>query len=251
MVSRRVLPSLLVVVAVVACGGGDDDTATGSTPVIDPGDGGEYEPGLSPQDVVDAIDNPYLPFAPGSRWVYEGESDGEIEHIEVVVQDATREVMGIDAVVVRDTVTVDGAVVEDTFDWYAQDRAGNVWYLGEDVSNYEDGEVVDHEGSWEAGVDGAQPGVVMPAAPAVGQVYRQEYLAGEAEDMGEVLALDGDVEVPAGAFADVVTTRDWTPLEPDVVEEKDYAPGVGLVRERAVGEPGAVELLTFTPGPAG
>ena len=159
--------------------------------------------------------------------------------------------MGIDAVVVRDTVTVDGAVVEDTFDWYAQDRAGNVWYLGEDVSNYEDGEVVDHDGSWEAGVDGALPGVVMPAEPSVGDAYRQEYLAGEAEDMGEVIALDGEVEVPAGAFAEVVTTRDWTPLEPDVVEEKDYAPGVGLVRERAAGEPGADRAAEFAPGAGG
>jgi hypothetical protein len=236
-----------------ACG--DDDAAPSSAavsaeaPLIDPGDGGEYRPQLAPGSVADVIDNPYLPLLPGARWRYEGEADGEREVIEVVVTDERRTVMGIPALVVRDTVTVDGELVEDTYDWFAQDIEGNVWYLGEDVADYEDGVVVSRAGSWEAGVDGALPGIVMPAAPAVGGVYRQEYLAGEAEDMMEITSIDGTLEVGDRTYTQVVTTRDWTPLEPDVVEEKSYAPGVGLVRERKLaGEDGHAELVEHRPG---
>ena len=120
-------------------------------PVIDPGDGGDYAPELDPADFVAVIDNPYLPFTPGMRWVYEGEEDGETERVEVEVLDETRVIQGITATVVRDTVYVDGELAEDTYDWYAQDTDGNVWYLGEDTHEYEDGEAVNAEGAWEYG----------------------------------------------------------------------------------------------------
>ena len=133
--------------------------------------------------------------------------------------------------VVRDTVTVDGDVVEDTYDWFAQDVDGNVWYLGEDTAEYDDGEVVSTDGSWEAGVDGALPGIVMLASPRSGDAYRQEYYLGEAEDLAEVLRGRRHREVPFGEFTDVVVIEDWNPFEPETVEEKHYAPGVGVVLE--------------------
>ena len=153
--------------------------------MIDPGDGGAYAPLIDPAEFVDVIDNPYFPLSPGSRWVYEGGSDERAQRIEVEVLAERRDIMGISAVVVHDTAYVDGEIVEDTYDWYAQDRDGNVWYLGEATQAFDGGDVSD-AGSWEYGVDGALPGIVMPANPTVGDAYRQEYYPGEAEDMGEV-----------------------------------------------------------------
>jgi hypothetical protein len=248
-----------------ACGGDDGSTTSGTTaateaptgapdeaaadaPVIDPGDGGDYRPALDPAATVDVIDNPYLPLLPGSRWVYEGVSEGEQERIEVVVTDERRQVMGIDAVVVRDTVSVDGAVAEDTYDWFTQDREGNVWYLGEETAEYEDGEVVSTAGSWEAGVDGALPGVVMLARPTVGDAYRQEFYEGEAEDMAEVARLGESRTVAGTTYDDLVVIEEWNPLEPEVVEEKYYAPGVGNVFELATrGSDERVELVSYAP----
>jgi len=260
---RRVLSWCGVAALLATAGACGSDTSTtsangdaspkGSTttgaPVIDPGDGGNYAPEVDPAQFVDRIDNPYLPLLPGASWVYESVEGDEKERIEVVVTSERREVMGISAVVVRDTVSVDGEVIEDTFDWYAQDRAGNVWYLGEDTTEYEDGQAVSTEGAWEAGVDGALPGIVMPAMPAVGDAYRQEYYAGEAEDMAEVVKIGRSLAVALGTYADVLTIREWTPLEPDVVEDKSYAPGVGVILEQKVrGGTGRVELVEFTPG---
>ena len=146
--------------------------------------------------------------------MYEGEVDGELERIEVEVLEERREVFGVQATVVRDRVFVDGELQEDTQDWYAQDADGNVWYLGEETAEYEDGEVVSTEGSWEAGVDGALPGVVMLADPRPGDAYRQEFYEGEAEDLAEVLRVGQPAAVVAGVFEDVVTIREWNPLEP-------------------------------------
>jgi hypothetical protein len=264
---RHHLASLLASGALAASltGCGDDSSPAGqpttttvaaATPlgpdaVIDPGDGGRYEADLDPADFVEQIDNPYLPLLPGSRWVYEGESDGEAERIEVVVTDDRRAIAGIVATVVRDSVYVDGELVEDTYDWFAQDREGNVWYLGEDSNEYEDGVSVSREGSWEHGVDGAQAGIVMLADPAVGDAYRQELLPGEAEDLGEVLEVGVTVSTPVGDHEDVLVTEDWNPLEPEVVEHKWYAPGIGNVREEHVrGASGVVVLVEFTPGTA-
>ena len=246
--------AVLAVSAVPVCGDDDGAGATTSavgadtTAVIDPRDGGNYEPDIDPVDFVEVVDNPYFPMLVGSRWVYEGEADGEAERVEIVVTDQHKIVMGIPATVVRDSVYVEGELVEDTYDWFAQDRDGNVWYLGEDSREIDAGEVVSTEGSWEAGVDGALPGIVMPAEPAVGDAFRQEYYPGEAEDMFEIIDVGGSVEVPAGRFQDVVTTRDWTPLEPEVIEQKQYASGVGKLREaKTAGGDDVSALVEFTP----
>jgi hypothetical protein len=250
---RWVAGAAAVVLLFAGCG--DDDTTTTDTttttkaadaPVVDPGDGGSYAPDIDAVDFVEVVDNPYFPLTPGTKWVYEGEDEGEAERVEVEVLDETREIEGITATVVRDTVYVDGALVEDTYDWFAQDTEGNVWYLGEDTHEYEDGEAVNAAGAWEYGRDGALPGIVMLAHPEVGDAYRQEHYEGEAEDMGEVLEVGVTKEIGLGSYDDVLVTEDWTPLEPEVIEEKSYAPGVGLIHETKVaGSEGEIELVGF------
>jgi hypothetical protein len=236
------LALVAAVLLIGACGNGK------AAPVIDPGDGGNYHPTIDPANFVGEIDNPYLPWVVGSKWVYEGEADGNKEHTEVTVLDETRDIMGIPTTVVHDVVSVDGVIIEDTLDWYAQDRDGNVWYFGEDVKNYENGKFVDSDGSWEAGVDGALPGIVMLAHPQVGDAYRQEYLAGEAEDLGMVLQLDASVTVPLDSYDNVLVTRDWNPLEPELIEEKSYAQGIGLVFEEATtGAKDTAGLVSYEP----
>lgn len=180
---------------------------------------------------TDEIDNPYLPLPVGASWVYEVTTAAGLERIDVSVTNDTRQIQGVTAVVVRDTVTVDGEIKEDTFDWYAQDSEGNVWYLGEDTCVYENGECVDTEGSWEWGVDGALPGIAMPADPtANGETYYQEYYLGHAEDVGEVVAVNESVTVAAGTFTDCIKTHDTSTLELDVSEFKFYCRGVGVVK---------------------
>ena len=202
---------------------------------------------MDPSDFVATIDNPWLPFVPGSQWVFEDETEDGLERIEVVVTNETRQIMGISATVVRDVVILDGEVIEDTFDWYAQDQEGNVWYLGEATEEFEDGAVVSTAGSWEAGVDGAEAGIIMKANPIVGDTYRQEFYEGEAEDMAEVVRIGDSVEVAFGSFEDVLVIREWTPLEPGIAEEKYYVRGVGPVLEVKVeGGEGRVELISFT-----
>jgi hypothetical protein len=202
---------------------------------------------LDPADFTTRIDNPYWPMAPGSRWVYrETDPDGTEKRVEVAVTHRTKRVAGVRARVVHDVVTQGGALVENTYDWYAQDRAGNVWYLGESTREYENGKVASTEGSWEAGVDGAQAGVVMPAEPRVGMSYRQEQYAGHAEDRARILSLDEQVEVPFGRFRRVLMTKDYTPLEPAVLEHKLYARNVGPVLVLSLsGGGGREELITF------
>ncbi|HEV3375668.1 MAG TPA: hypothetical protein VG126_00145 [Thermoleophilaceae bacterium] len=206
---------------------------------------------LGPGDFSTRIDNPYLPMRPGSRWVYrETDAGGAVQRVVVKVTRRTKRIAnGVTARVVRDTVTERGRLVEDTFDWFAQDRTGNVWYLGEDTTEYEDGRPVSKEGSWEAGVDGARAGIVMLARPRPGRGYRQEHAPGEAEDRARVLSLDDQAEVPAGHFADVLTTKDSNPLEPKVLEYKLYARGVGLVLAVQVsGGTGREELVRYVRG---
>ena len=183
--------------------------------------------------------------AHGTRWVYrETNQAGEELRVVVTVTSATKETAGVTARVVRDTVTQDGQVIEDTFDWYAQDSAGTVWYLGEDTAEFENGEVTSTQGSFEAGVDGALPGVIMPADPSPGMAYRQEYFEGEAEDNGEVVSRDEQVDVPAGHYDEVLLTKDTITIEPRVVEYKLYARGVGLVLALGIsGGGGREELL--------
>jgi hypothetical protein len=197
------------------------------------------------------IDNPYLPMSPGSRWVYhETAADGTSQRVVVRVTHRTKRIAnGVTARVVRDTATSKGQVVEDTFDWYAQDGRGNVWYLGEDTKEYENGKVVSTHGSWEAGVRGARAGIVMPAHPRPGMQYRQEYLKGEAEDSARILSVDDQAEVEVGHFEHVVLTKEWNPLEPKVLEYKLYARGVGPVLALTVsGGSDREELVSFHRG---
>ena len=247
-----VLTCVVLLAAPAACGDTPNEPrepaastpVESSTPIGIPPVDGPYDWEIDPSDFVEGVDNPYFPLEPGTVLVYEGRSGDEQEVVTVRVTRRTEEIAGITAVVVRDTVTVDGQIHEDTFDWYAQDVDGNVWYLGEDTKEYEDGEVVSTEGSWEAGVDGALPGVIMPAAPSVGLAYTQEHYAGEAEDKGKVLALGEQLSVPAGSYDEVLVTEDWTPLEPKVREQKSYAPGVGVVFEEIVrGGEGVLRLV--------
>lgn len=206
-------------------------------------------PSLDPAHFTREVDNPWLPLLPGSTWRYEVRVDGRTEEtVTVTVTDDVRRVAGVDATVVRDVVTdAGGTVVEETFDWFAQDRAGNVWYLGEDTTSYEHGRP-STEGSWEAGVDGALAGLVMPAEPRVGDGFQQEWLPGVAEDRAEVLEVSASRTTDFGSWDDLVLTEDTTPLEPAVVEHKLYAHGVGLVLEESPGGEEIVELVAFTPG---
>jgi hypothetical protein len=206
---------------------------------------------LDPSEFTTEIDNPWWPMAVGRRWVYrETDSEGSEQRVEVTVTDRTKTIAnGIEARVVHDEVTEDGKPVEVTDDWYAQDAEGNVWYLGEETAEYENGKVASRAGSFEAGVDGAQPGVIMPANPEEGMTYRQEYFEGEAEDTGEIVSLGEQAEVPAGHFEDVLMTKDLNPLEPKILEFKFYARGVGPVLAASVsGGSDREELLRFSEG---
>lgn len=199
-----------------------------------------------PKDFVSDIEHPYLPLRPGARWVYRQVSPEGEERIVVTVLAVPRVVAGVTATVVHDRVTLDGRLVEDTYDWFAQDRTGNVWYLGEDTTAYAPGEAPSKEGSWEAGIDGAEAGIALPGRPRIGDRYQQEYLRGVAEDRGEVVDLDSAGTVPWGTFRDAIRTRDTTPLEPDLVEFKYYVRDVGNVLEESDGD--RVELVSFRPG---
>lgn len=201
---------------------------------------------LDPAEFTTKVDNTYFPLRPGSRWVYrEIDAEGNRQKVVVTVRRRTRLIAnGVTARVVRDIVTEDGEKVEVTDDWYAQDSKGNVWYLGEATTEFVDGEPKTTAGSFEAGVDGAQAGVVMPADPRVGDRYRQEYYEGEAEDRAKVRSLEGTASVPFGDFDKLVVTKDVSPLDsPKVYEKKSYARGVGLVRAVTVSGGGDREVL--------
>lgn len=194
-----------------------------------------YAPVIDPANFVLVVDNPYMPLIPGTTFIYEGKTEKGNEHIEVIVQTESKSIMGINCVVVLDTVTVDGQLEEQTLDWYAQDKQGNVWYFGEDSKEYKNGKVVSTKGSWEAGVDGALPGIVMQANPVVNQTYRQEYYKGEAEDWATVLSLTESVSLPIGSYTDVLMTNEWAGLDnPPVYEHKYYARGIGFLMTKYV-----------------
>jgi hypothetical protein len=211
---------------------------------------GAAEVSLDPADFTGPIDHPYWPMRAGSTWEYsEVDAEGTVQRVDVTVTDQTKEILGIQATVVHDVVTEGGEIKEDTFDWYAQDSKGNLWYLGEDTKEYENGKVVSTKGSWEAGVDGAQPGIILPANPEAGMVYREEYLKGEAEDAARVLSVDELAQVPFGSFDHVLMTKNYTPLVPDLLDYKFYARGIGLVLAIAVsGGSDREELLTYQQG---
>lgn len=252
---RKTGAAVAVVVAALALAGctgppSADQPAGGSSALPQ----GDEQVELDPAEFTADIDHPYWPMAPGTQWEYR-ERDGSGEELRVVVTatSETREIAnGVLARVVRDTVYAGDEIVEDTFDWYAQHDDGTVWYLGEDTAEFEDGEIASTEGSFEAGVDGAQAGVLLPGDPEPGQEYRQEYLEDEAEDVGEVLRLGERAEAPYGAFDDVLVTLDTNALEPEVVEYKFYARDVGpLLALDVAGGAGREELVEVRTVPEG
>ncbi len=247
------LAAIPIALLLVACGGDDNTSGATATPAGSadttsdlPAPGGEPF-AIDPADFTTEIDNEYWPMEPGTRWTY-SETDGDGAELQVVVTitSETREIAnGVTARVVRDTVTEDGVVIEDTFDWFAQDADGNIWYLGEDTAEFENGEISSTKGAWEAGVDGALPGVAIPANPIVGMKYRQEYYAGEAEDNGEVLSVSETQEVTAGSYDNLLQTYDTSGIDPEALEHKYYAPGVGLVLSLGLNGGGREELVSM------
>jgi hypothetical protein len=239
--------ALASVVALAAgCGGeGGADEPSSRAGARDALPQGSEPVELDPADFTTEIDNRYWPMTPGTRWTYrEVDEEGKELVVVVTVTTETKELAnGITARIVRDTVTEDGELIEDTVDWYAQDAEGNVWYLGEETAEFDEGEVTTTAGSWEAGVDGALPGIIVPADPADDMAYRQEYYAGEAEDNGEVLSVEEQVDVAAGHFDNALLTKDTNALEPDVLEYKLYAPDVGPVLALGISGGGGREEL--------
>ncbi len=209
--------------------------------------GPDYNPVL-PTAWASAVTNQFFPLVPGTVLQYSGQTPEGLETIRVEVLSGTRMVHGVAATIVRDRVYLAGQLIEDTYDWYAQDAAGNVWYLGEDSKEIENGRVVSTEGSWEWGVDGALPGIIMWATPSahIGEEYRQEFYEDEAEDFAKVLAVDQTVVVPFGTFTGCIKTEDWNALEPGPRENKFYCPQIGMTLE--IGGGGErVSLMSKTP----
>ncbi len=207
--------------------------------------GVDYRPEIDPVDFTTEVTNPYMPLVPGTTRTYEGGG----ERVVVTVTSSTRTVMGVETVVVRDREYRGTALIEDTEDWFAQDEDGNVWYFGEDTAECSNGAISGRPGAWEAGVDGAQPGIVMLAAPRVGDYYRQEFYAGRAEDVARVRELGATADHEGQVYRAVLVTEDFTALEPGVLEHKSYAPDVGLIEERHVGEGSPVRLTEVTVAP--
>jgi hypothetical protein len=209
--------------------------------------GGEpYDPRINPANFVNKIDNPYFPLTPGTTYIYEGQTRDGFEHDEFVVTHNTRVIDGVTCTEIHDSVFLDGELTEDTLDWFAQDKDGNVWYFGENTEELEDGLITTIEGSFMAGVDGDKPGIVMKAQPAVGDFYRQEFSLANAEDFAETLSLDETVMVPAGTFHHCLKSEETTPLEVDLREDKFYAPGIGNVLEVDANTGERVELVRIT-----
>jgi hypothetical protein len=231
---RVIVVTSAVAALVAACGSTDGGERAPAATTTGPGSDlpqGSEPVALDPADFTTTIDNRYWPMAPGSRWIYrEDGENGRKQRVTVTVLHRTKKVAaGVRARVVHDVVTQGSRLIEETYDWYAQDAEGNVWYLGEDTTEHSESEGTTKEGSWEAGVHGAQAGVIMPARPRPGLRYRQEYYAGHAEDRAEIASLHGRAKVPYGRFGDVLVTRDTNPLKPGAFEHKYYAAGIGPV----------------------
>ena len=211
--------------------GSTPPTSAGSTPPPDTsGVPVNYHPHIDPTQFTTQVTNRYFPLKPGRTLVYTGIRDGAPTKHVFAVTHQTKRVLGVDCLVISDVVTQNGSLVEKTTDWYAQDSQGNVWYFGENTAEYANGVVTSTAGTWEAGVDHAQPGIVMPAKPVVGKAYRQEYRPGQALDIARIVSLNATAKVPAGTYTHLVVTDDINPLDPSKREHKWYAAGIGFVR---------------------
>ena len=235
--------AVIGVLALGACGSSGGETASGAVKGGGPGaDGrgnpapvhGPYSPKIDPSNFVSSIDNRYLPFKPGQSLRLRGVAeDGKTPQLDVeTVTHGTKTIIGVRCTVVRDAVSSRGKPVELTFDWYAQDKQGNVWYFGEDARDFEHGHYVKASDSWQTGVDGAKPGIIMEAHPKPGDQYRQEYYPGHAEDQARVVGTSGPLKVPYKRFSKVLVTDERSAIEPGVIERKYNVPGIGVVAER-------------------
>jgi len=223
------------------CGGSDsgsDDSNGGSClePTLDIG---VCDPAAADFSASTTIDNDFFPLPIGTHLVLEGEEEGESIRLEITVPGNTREVAGVQTLVMVEAEYEDGELVEVSYNYMAQAADGTVCYFGEDVDDYENGVIVSHEGAWLAGEDDALPGIMMPADPQLGDVFYQEYAQGVAEDMGSVIAFGEEADVPAGTFEDTLTMEDCNPLEGGESDEKVYARGIGLVIDEAA------ELISY------
>jgi hypothetical protein len=227
----------VAIAAVAACSSSSGPRASTSTTA-------GYRPTAHAADFSANVDNPWFPLKPGTVTVSRGTKDGKPARDVVVVTHRTKVIDGVPTRLVQDRLFLDGKLAESTSDYYAQDNAGTVWYFGEATETLDaTGKVLDREGSWQSGVDGARPGVFMEAKPTRGHTFRQEYYAGHAEDHFAVVDLSTPIRVPAGAYRNAMLTKEWTPLEPDVLDHKYYVRGIGEVREVSV--KGAVESLSL------
>jgi hypothetical protein len=246
---RPIAAVVLAAALVTACGSSGGSSSSESSEPAKPSWAlhGSYSPSIDPADFVTTIDNRWFPLVPGTAFHYEGTKEGSRQVDDMVVTHDTKQILGVTCTVVRDTVSQNGTAIERTFDWYAQDKHGNVWYMGEDSLERKNGRMVEAGDSWQGGVDDAKPGIIMPANPQPGDVYRQEYFpAGEALDQAHVLALDASVRVPAGSFRNALSTEEWSPVEPQT-EQKFYVAGLGDVLENVVtGGHERFELVSVT-----
>ncbi len=225
----------LVAALATACGSsGGGSTSTKNEAAIAPPSWelkGSYKPTIDPANFVATIDNQYFPLKPGTAFHYKGSKDGTAQTDDMVVTDQTKQILGVTSTVVEDTVSEHGNAIERTFDWYAQDKQGNVWYMGEDSLELKNGHFVKASDSWESGVNGAEPGIIMEGNPKPGDVYRQEYyLPGDALDQAHVGGFKTNVTVPDGVFKSALVTEEWSPVEPQM-EQKSYVAGVGEIEE--------------------
>jgi hypothetical protein len=231
--AKRLIGFAVLVLVAGGCGSSGDKEKTASASRLAP-TRGAYSPSIDPDNFVDRIDNRFWPLEPGTTYHYEGTRGNTRQRDDERVTHETKQILGIRCVVVRDTVSEHGRAIERTLDFYAQDKQGNVWYLGEDSFERERGRFVKATDSWRSGVGGAKPGIIMPANPQPGDRYRQEYYPpGEALDQALVLGYRGPVKVPYGTFERSLVTSEYSPLEPQT-EEKYYVASVGEVLERVV-----------------
>src|SRR6266404_5872386 len=207
-----------------------------------------YDPVIDPANFVATIDNQYFPLQPGTTFIYGGQMPGGFERDEFAVTHNTRVILGVTCVEVHDSVFTDGVLTEDTLDWFAQDRDGNVWYFGENTHELEDGLITTIDGTFMAGVNGDKPGIIMKAHPAIGDFYRQEFSLNNAEDFADTLSLTESIPVPAGTFHNCLKSKETTPLEPDILEHKFFAPGVGNVLTVDATTGDRVELVRIRRG---
>ncbi|HJQ43480.1 MAG TPA: hypothetical protein VJ831_10380 [Jatrophihabitantaceae bacterium] len=234
--------STLAVMLAAACSSSKSEpksTGLGASRTVNP-------VAADPANYVSEVTNQWFPLHRGQTWTYRGEKDGKPAQESVVVTSMTKTILGVACTEVSDKLYLDGKLEETTKDWYAQDKQGNVWYFGEDTAELNpDGSVKTREGTWTAGVDGAKAGIYITAQPQFGVDYLQEYYKGQAEDHFVAKRTGVSVTVPGGTFS-TLETQEYTPLEPDVIDHKYYAPGVGVVKEASSSGDERTELVSYT-----